>query len=373
MDHLDEKTARAFVTGNLSRRRARAVDDHVEQCNTCRLLLKAISREHFRKKRRTTSAELVTDPEIFNNQVIPGQRLAGRFVLGDVLGEGGAGIVHEATDEQLKVTVALKLIRPEILLQHPDWVEQLEKELVLARRISHPNVCRVYDLGQSGPLHFITMERLQGETLEEVLERYRLVPLQALDYLDQVAAALHAAHTEGVVHRDLKPSNIMVGHNHRVVVMDFGLARDLSAEPSVRLGPVGTPTYWSPEQARGQPVTSAADIYSFGVIAFQILSGLPAERVVEKNALEAVPAPFRPLVETCLQADPRKRYSSALELAQALSEARRRFEWSSGLRKRWVKIAGIFALAVVGLVGTAILVSRVGKHTAAPSASTSGH
>jgi serine/threonine-protein kinase len=179
--------------------------------------------------------------------------------------------------------------------------------------VTHPNVCRIYDLGQDGFVRFITMELVQGETLSPRAVRRHDVSR----VLVQIADALDAAHKCGVVHRDLKPSNIMVRENGQVTVMDFGLARDLSAESTHQGAIVGTPAFWAPEQARGEPATFASDVYAFGIIA----AGLLAPAGANPRDPSAVPMPLRPVVARCLEPDPTRRYESGSALREALAKA----------------------------------------------------
>jgi serine/threonine-protein kinase len=221
--------------------------------------------------------------------------------------------VYQAFDELLKVRLAMKLIRPELAVRKT-VLKLLYRELVIARRVNHPNVCRVYDIGLEDGLHFFTMELVKGETLDDLLARTTVPPETARDCLIQIALALEAAHAAGVIHRDLKPGNVMVDTKGHVTVMDFGLARDLVSDQSIVQGPVGTPAYWAPEQALGQQVTPASDVYAFGLIALRLF-GI---RSRTEAGLATAPLLYRDLLARCLAPPPTERYASGRELREAL-------------------------------------------------------
>jgi tetratricopeptide (TPR) repeat protein/predicted Ser/Thr protein kinase len=203
-----------------------------------------------------------------------GSLIADRYEVLQMLGEGGMGAVYKAKDRELDRLVALKVIRPE-LAGHPSILQRFKQELILARKITHRNVIRIYDLGVAHGLRFITMEFIEGQDLSSVLEERMLTPNETVKILRQVCAALEAAHSEGVVHRDLKPQNIMIESGGRVVVMDFGLARSMEATGLTQAGVLmGTPAYMSPEQATGEPVDERSDVFSLGIIFYQLLTGV---------------------------------------------------------------------------------------------------
>jgi tetratricopeptide (TPR) repeat protein/predicted Ser/Thr protein kinase len=264
-----------------------------------------------------------------------GTVLADRYELLHLLGRGGMGAVYKARDTELDRIVALKLIRPE-LARNPEILRRFKQELILARQVTHKNVIRIFDLGQSGGIKFITMDFVEGQDLRVLLvERGKFPPEQAARVMLQICHALEAAHSEGVIHRDLKPQNIMVAPDGRVYVMDFGIARSAHLPGMTQTGAlIGTPEYMSPEQARGEKLTARSDLFSLGVIFYELLTGkspYPADaplgtlwkRLQEKPKPPAeidasVPKPLNDIVMSALEIEPENRLSSAQEMAQRL-------------------------------------------------------
>jgi len=292
-------------------------------------------------------------PEIPRAQPVfsDGQIVAGRYRIIRFVGRGGMGEVYSAQDLELKETVALKTLLPSIA-GDPRMIARFKQEIQLSRKISHPHVCRVFDLSRhpadgSSPetVVFLTMEFLEGETLAARLQRDgRLDAQAARGLLDQIAEGLEAAHRCGIVHRDLKPSNVMltpVGEAQRAVITDFGLARSFvrngDTTDTLSGQPMGTLNYMAPELLSGQTATAASDIYAFGMIAYQMVTGsLPfaAEAPLAAAFLRSkapIPAPgsivpgldpgWDRAILRALDADPTRRYSSAREFVKALHGA----------------------------------------------------
>ncbi len=243
------------------------------------------------------------------------------------------GEVYRADDLILEQPVALKFL-PEAVDKDEDALERFRNEIRVARRVAHPNVCRVYDVGEVDGLTFLSMEYVDGEDLASLLRRIgRLVGDKALEIARQLCAALAAAHREGVLHRDLKPANIMLDGRGRVVVTDFGLA-SLAERVEGMEARNGTPAYMAPEQLAGQEVTALSDVYSLGLVLYEIFTGKRAfaaetlADLVKQRSQEPVSTPstwvrdLDPSVERiilrCLEADPSKRPSGALAVAAAL-------------------------------------------------------
>jgi serine/threonine protein kinase/tetratricopeptide (TPR) repeat protein len=203
-----------------------------------------------------------------------GRVVAGRYEIRACLGAGGMGTVWRAYDRELEEEVALKTLLPE-RLQDPAMLERLRREVKTARRITHPNVCRVFDYGEDGDLRFLTMELIEGRTLRSLLAAGPLGPERALAALGQIVAGLAAAHEKGVVHRDLKPENVLVRSSGQAVVADFGLARAPLSDRQSATDFAGTPAYMSPEQLRGEALDARSDLFSLGILAFEMLAGRP--------------------------------------------------------------------------------------------------
>jgi tetratricopeptide (TPR) repeat protein/predicted Ser/Thr protein kinase len=319
----------------------------------------------------------------------PGAIIAGRYEILQVLGEGGMGTVYKATDRELDRSVALKTIRPE-LASNPAIIKRFKQELILARQVTHRNVVRIFDLGEADGVKFITMEYIEGRDLTSLLrEKGKLAPKEAAEIMEQVCRALEAAHMEGVVHRDLKPQNIMIDAHGKVAVMDFGIARSTeAAEAMTYTGAIiGTPQYMSPEQARGEKLDARSDLFSFGIVFYEMLTGnspFKADTVMSslykrtseaaRPAIELVPEIPRGLsemVSKCLDRDLALRYQNAGEILADLDAWRgKRSTLASlpvvvprtrrGLVWKWVAAA---AAAVLLLVGTQIVVQRVTHKT----------
>jgi len=262
--------------------------------------------------------------------------LGQRYEILKRLGEGGMGAVYKARDHELDRLVALKVIRPE-LAGHPDILRRFKQELILARQVTHKNVVRIFDLGSADGRKFITMDYIEGRDLKSILvEHGKLPPAEVVPIFQQICRGLEAAHVEGVVHRDLKPQNIMVDDASRVWLMDFGLARSMELAGLTRTGVLmGTPDYMSPEQARAEKVDARSDLFSLGIIVYEMLVGhLPfqAETLMAKLLQRvqqrakpvteidpSIPAPLGAVVTKCLEPDVAKRYQSVREILDDLS------------------------------------------------------
>jgi serine/threonine-protein kinase len=279
-----------------------------------------------------------------NSRLEPGALLANRYEIRQQLGSGGMGVVYRAFDRELKEQVAIKTLQPG-LLGNPTLLERFKQEIRLARRISHPNVVRTHDLGEADGLYFITMEFVEGTSLDELLARRGALPLAVtLTIGRQLCRALEVAHAVGVVHRDIKPPNLVVDAQGFLKVMDFGIARlvegrqpageGLTAEGSI----IGTPEYMAPEQLMGQPVDGRADLYASGVVLFEcatgkrVFAGASFATILMKQVQEAPPDPrslvpglpqqFSDLILKALAKRPEDRWQSAEEFHQALDRVR---------------------------------------------------
>jgi serine/threonine-protein kinase len=278
---------------------------------------------------------LATAHEASSGALAPGATLLGRFQIERLIGSGGMGAVYLASDRQIGEQVALKVIARG-LADDPAVADRFRREASAARRITHPNVIRIHDLGEDAGLMFLSMEYFPGRTLAAIVAARRQLPLgDATPILRQVCDALRAAHAAGVVHRDLKPQNILVNDRGEVRVIDFGLAKAAAQRSLTATGLIlGTPDYMAPEQVRGQPVDHRADIYSLGAMTYHLLCGRPpfvAESPIAVGFLHCheapapltahvptVPAEVEAAVLRCLAKSPGERWNSVEELAAAL-------------------------------------------------------
>jgi len=264
---------------------------------------------------------------------VPGVVLAQRYRIVALLGTGGMGEVYRADDLKLGQPVALKFL-PQILANDQGRVARFFNEVRVARQVGHPNVCRVYDLGEADGSHFLSMEYVDGEDLASLLRRIgHMPPDRAIQIARQLCAGLAAAHQAGILHRDLKPANIMIDGRGRARITDFGLAAAANqiAPGEVR---VGTPAYMAPEQLAGRQVSVKSDLYSLGLVLYEMFTGLAAYRADSPAELlrtqqedppaspSSVVGGIEPAVERailrCLENDPRLRPPSALAVAAAL-------------------------------------------------------
>jgi serine/threonine protein kinase len=260
-----------------------------------------------------------------------GTVFAERYEIIEELGKGGMGRVYKVFDKKIKEVVALKLIRPEISADE-NTIERFNNELRLARKISHRHVCRMYDLGEEGPSHFITMEYVPGEDLKRFIKRSgQLTVGKAVSIAAQVCEGLAEAHHLGIIHRDLKPQNIMIDENGNTRIMDFGIARFLEGEGMTTQGVmIGTPDYMAPEQVELEGVDQRSDIYALGIMLFEMVAGrVPFEgktplsvAMKHKNQPPPDPRDFNAQVTDdlsrvilgCLEKEKSQRYQSVEDL-----------------------------------------------------------
>jgi TolB-like protein len=207
-------------------------------------------------------------------QLRPGDRFGGRYEILELLGEGGMGAVYKARDREVEHLVALKVVRPE-MANHPVILARFKQELLTARQVTHRNVIRIYDIAEAEGTKYITMEFVEGSDLRKLLhDEGKLPPDRAVAVVRQICQALEAAHGAGVIHRDLKPQNVMQEKSGRILVMDFGLARSLESDGMTESGVLlGTIEYMSPEQALGKHVDARSDIFTLGLIFYELLTG----------------------------------------------------------------------------------------------------
>ena len=265
--------------------------------------------------------------------------LLGRYRMIEQMGAGGMGVVYRAQDEKLNRVVAVKIVAPGVLTSD-DARDRFRREALALARLNHPHIAAVYDVGEQDGADYIVMECVQGQSLRTALQAGPLTVVEATRIVLQVAEALEEAHAQGVVHRDLKPANVMITAKGNAKVLDFGVAKLLAATEATQslteaAGPIGTPLYMSPEQALGKVVDARTDLWSLGVLYYEMLTGRPPFQADTTLAvLHAVIAdPFPPvrqlrpdapeeadhIVVKAMQKETERRYASAAEVAHDAS------------------------------------------------------
>ena len=330
--------------------------------------------------------------------LLTGDVLGGRYEILQLLGEGGMGAVYKAMDRELNRPVALKLIRPQ-LAANSSILARFKQELLLAHQVTHKNVIRIYDLGDADGVKFITMEYVEGVDLRALIqEKKKFSPEEAVQITEQICLALQATHNVGVIHRDLKPQNIMRDQSGRILLMDFGLARTVEGDGMTQTGAlVGTMEYMSPEQALAKELDQRSDLFTLGLILYELLTGtVPygAESAVaslikrtQERAIPVsdhdgtIPKPLSNIVSKCLERDPKMRYQNAAELLHDLdaysgkgAAANLRFQpavepWGRTIHwPLWAGVVTVVVLATVGYVFRKPLFAPSGKKAATTQA-----
>jgi serine/threonine protein kinase/Tfp pilus assembly protein PilF len=318
-------------------------------------------------------------------ELTTGSTFASRYQIIEELGKGGMGNVYKVFDTKIKEKIALKLIKPEIASDR-DTIERFSNELRLSRRIGHRNVCKMFDIGEAEGTHFITMEYVQGEDLKRLIRRVGQLSIgKAISIAKQTCDGLIEAHRFGVIHRDLKPQNIMVDEEGNARIMDFGIARSLSGKGITAAGMmIGTPEYMSPEQVEGKETDQRSDIYSLGVILYEMVTGrVPFEgdtalSIAVKHKTDTPKAPselnsqipntLNSVILRCLEKDKQNRYQSAAELRSDLERIERGIPTTErvaperkpltskeitvtfGLKRLLIPALSVIALAVIAVV-----------------------
>ncbi len=327
-----------------------------------------------------TPTARVQRPQGNPSMLQPGAVLGQRYEVLQILGEGGMGAVYKARDIELNRMVALKVIRPE-LAGSQAIIDRFKQELLLATQVTHKNVIRIYDLSEAEGMKFITMEFVEGEDLRSLMQqKTKLSPEEAVEIMLQVCRALEAAHSVGIIHRDLKPQNIMRDKSGRILVMDFGLARTLEGDGMTQTGAlVGTMDYMSPEQALGKDLDQRSDLFTLGLIFYELLTGkMPykadsvvasllkrtQERAAPVSSHDAsIPRPLSDIVSKCMDPDVKLRYESSSQImadleawqggraAATLNFPSSSKPWGQTIPWHWIGgAATVLALALIGFI-----------------------
>jgi tetratricopeptide (TPR) repeat protein/predicted Ser/Thr protein kinase len=312
----------------------------------------------------------------FTTQLQTGILFDNRYRIIEEIGRGGMGRVYKAEDTKLNITVALKLIRPKYAAD-PAFIERFKQETLTARSISHENVIRIHDLGETKHNKYLTMEYISGRSLREIIQSTGRINIErTIDLTRQMCEALNAAHRRGIVHMDLKPSNIMVDNSGQAHIMDFGLARAIYVAGSEKnQGITGTPRYMSPEQAQGERADSRSDIYSLGALLYEMATGAPVfdgkshQELMTKQIQEIPKAPSKlnpqipPFLENiicrCLEKNPAKRFQNTMEILQDLEKHKPKSKNAGFFR--WVRRPLIRILASIIIIAAAFFVYFLNK------------
>ena len=322
--------------------RVKKLEDRLQNLEA--LICRLDSEMNYQLERSLTMGKIITSADAAGVSQMPttfmnvASALEGRYQILKELGRGGMGIVFHAYDKQLKEQVAIKILSP-LLSNDADALERLKREVSAARRITHSNVIRIHDISEINGLHFISMEYFHGSSLKEHVKRNGpLSTMQAYNIAAQICDGLEAAHREGVVHRDLKSQNIILDPMNRIKIIDFGLARTAHMEGMTATGLImGTPEYMAPEQVSGKRIDERADIYSFGVILYELFTGkvpFTGDSAIAVGFMQLKEDPLPPsqvnpginpqieqVIFKALEKDPVRRYRTVIELKKDLEAA----------------------------------------------------
>lgn len=335
--------------------------DYAESCSHCGSLISG-----------STDTVQFTDATALS----AGSDFGPRYRIVSLLGQGAMGRVYKAFDKDLERAVAIKIVRPGMMAES-DALKRFKQELLLASKVSHKNILRIHDLGEVGDTKFISMAYVEGSDLNKIIRETPKMPFERIQrFAEQLADALAAAHAEGVIHRDLKPQNILVGNDDHLYVSDFGLAKSFEKDAvgMTRTGVfLGTPLYMSPEQVEGKPADQRSDLYSYGLILYEMATGavpfsgdstfkvmydrLKTKPKSPRLQNPEIPAWFDRIIMRCLEKDPAARYQTADEILTDLRSSRATVSASRSIQitlpqfteRSWIWWAGGGALLLVAL------------------------
>jgi len=380
---LDEEELLAFAGGRLSSDRREVAHRHLDACEVCQQVLNEAVRALATAK---AGGGVESDEVAWRTMFRPGMLVGRRYEIRRFIARGGMGEIYEAFDQELQERVALKTVTS-TASDNPSAVRRLKAEVQLARRVSHPNVCRIYDFGThlvtgtGAPISFFTMEFVEGETLGTRIRQSGALSVDEAHRLGrQLLQGLAAAHSAGVLHRDFKSDNVLLrgeGAELTPVILDFGLARALDQDfvqsSGSAWGLVGTLAYMAPDQLEGQPYTTASDVYSFGLVWYEMLTGELPFKVRSSPAITtldrltrpvpvpssknpAVPATLDTIVLECLHRSASERLQTAADVLARLDELERRAQAqvvAVPRRKEALKLTLALTLALASLAAGA--------------------
>jgi hypothetical protein len=297
----------------------------------------ASSRETFSGETSGATRAIPANATTLNLSTAALSALGQRYDILDEAGHGSMGNVYKARDRETGETVALKLLKPEIASDQ-QMMDRFKNELLFARKITHKNICRVHEFNRLGSVAYTSMEFVEGESLRSVLNRFGALSLRkGIDLAQQMCSGLKEAHAQGIVHRDLKPENVMIDTRGNVKIMDFGIARSMESMTRLTGAMVGTPAYMAPEQVSGKPVDYRTDIYSLGLILYEVFTGAQAftaenavavamkqlrESPVPPHEIDpSVPVPIERAILKALEKEPEKRFQSIAEMEKVFARS----------------------------------------------------
>jgi serine/threonine-protein kinase len=339
---LSKEKIKELASNPAEHGKVKRLEERMENLET--LIVRLDTEINSQLERSLTLGRVVTTNDQLGRSQMPttfmnvASALEGRYQVLKELGRGGMGIVFQAHDKQLKEQVAIKILSP-MLSNDPDALERLKREVSAARRISHSNVIRTYDIAESNGLHYVSMEYFPGTSLKDYVKQHGALSLmEAYNVGLQICNGLEAAHSQGIVHRDLKSQNIIIDSTQHIKIIDFGLAFMTHMQGLTATGLImGTPEYMAPEQVAGKKVDERADLYSLGIILYEIFTGsvpFTGDSAISIGFQQMKDQPRRPqeinpqvppeverVILKALEKDPAHRYRTVKEMRENLEMA----------------------------------------------------